>query len=347
MSVPVFDGHNDVLLRLWQKKSASAVRDFLDGDGIGHIDLPRLKAGGMAGGFFAVFAPDDHIGAPDDSDLNPPLAGSLSRSKAQVSTCGMVELLHDIVRESAGAVSLCTSVADITSAMATGRLAVILHVEGAEAIAGDLDGLQALYDKGLRSLGPVWSRPNVFGHGVPFRFPSPPDTGPGLTEPGKALVAGCNSMGILVDLSHLNEKGFWDAAKISQAPLVATHSNVHAICPSSRNLTDDQLLAIGESGGMVGLNYATGFLRDDGRWTTETSSDVLITHLEHMLRLVGEDGVGLGSDFDGARIPGFIGDSAGVPKLVAAMDKAGFGSGLIEKIAWKNWLRVLQRTWGV
>ena len=224
MSVPVFDGHNDVLLRLWQKKSASAARDFLDGDGIGHIDLPRLKAGGMAGGFFAVFAPDDHIGAPDDNDLNPPLAGSLSHSKAQVSTSGMVELLHRIVAESAGAVALCTSVAEITGAMAAGQLAVILHVEGAEAVAADLDGLQALYDKGLRSLGPVWSRPNVFGNGVPFRFPSSPDTGPGITDAGKALIAACNDMGILVDLSHLNENGFWDAAKLSKAPLVAAIS---------------------------------------------------------------------------------------------------------------------------
>ena len=345
MPTPVFDGHNDVLLRLWQKKSALAVRDFIDGDGIGQIDLPRLKAGGMAGGFFAVFAPDDHIGAPDDNDLNPPLAGSLSHSTAQVSTSGMVDLLHRIIAESAGAVSLCTSVAGITAAMAADRLAVILHVEGAEAIAANLDGLQALYDKGLRSLGPVWSRPNAFGQGVPFRFPSPPDTGPGLTDAGKALVVACNDMGILIDLSHLNEKGFWDAAKLSQAPLVATHSNVHAICPSSRNLTDDQLRAIGESGGMVGLNYATGFLRQDGRWTTDTGSDVMIAHLEHMLKLVGEDGVGLGSDFDGARIPGFIADAAGLQKLIAAMSDSGFGHSLIEKIAWKNWLRVLGKTW--
>ncbi len=101
----------------------------------------------------------------------------------------------------------------------------------------------------------VWSRPTVFASGVPFKFPSTPDTGPGLTEAYRALVRACNRLGIMIDLSHLNEKGFWDVAALSQAPLVATHSNAHAICPSTRNLTDKQLDAIKEFDGMVGLNF--------------------------------------------------------------------------------------------
>src|SRR5690606_14690302 len=106
-------------------------------------------------------------------------------------------------------------------------------------------------------------------HGVPFRFPASPDIGPGLTDAGKELVRACNRMRILVDLSHLNEQGFRDVMAISDAPLVATHSNVHALCQSARNLTGWQLGAIRESGGMVGLNFATGFLRADGRMVAE------------------------------------------------------------------------------
>ncbi len=108
--------------------------------------------------------------------------------------------------------------------------------------------LETWYAAGLRSLGPVWSRPNAFGHGVPFISPSSPDTGPGLTEAGRALVGRCAELGILVDLSHLNEAGFWDVAALEPGPLVATHSAAHALCATSRNLTDAQLDAIGESG---------------------------------------------------------------------------------------------------
>jgi len=132
-------------------------------------------------------------------------------------------------------------------------LAPVLHIEGAEAIDPNFEFLDVLYEAGLRSLGPVWSRPNAFGHGVPFRCPSSPDTGPGLTDLGKELIGACNRLGILIDLSHLNERGFWDVAAISNAPLVATHSNAHALSPHSRNLIDSQLAAIRETGGIVGV----------------------------------------------------------------------------------------------
>jgi membrane dipeptidase len=345
-TIPVFDGHNDVLLRLWSKKKTDTHLDFINGDGLGHIDLPRMKAGGMSGGLFAIFAPPVHSTLPDDDNSNPPLEGQLAHRSAVTSTDEMATLLETIVRNSGGAVSLCRSAADIREAMSAGSIATVMHIEGAEAIGAELEGLQGYYDRGLRSLGPVWSRPNVFGHGVPFRFPSTPDTGEGLTSAGKHLIAACNRLGILVDLSHLNEKGFWDIAKIADAPLVASHSNAHAIAASSRNLTDAQIQAVGESGGIVGLNFATGFLREDGRWDRNTSSDIMMRHLDYFLHLAGEDCVGFGSDFDGARIPNFIGDSAGLPAVIVALQAHGYGESLIKKITVDNWLRVLERTWG-
>jgi membrane dipeptidase len=343
----VFDGHNDVLLRLWNKTGGDAAADFLNGDGQGHLDLPRMRKGRFAGGFFAIFAPaPKDPGLADDEELNPPLAARVVQAQALSATIGMASLLFRIEAASNGAFKVCRSVGDIRTAIAAGQIAAIFHIEGAETIDTELKTLDVLYQAGLRSLGPVWSRDNVFGSGVPFRFPSPPDTGPGLTEAGKALVQRCNELRVLVDLSHLNEKGFWDVAKISDAPLVATHSNAHHLSNSSRNLTDAQIEAIGKSGGMIGLNFANGFLRADGKWQSENGLDTMLRHLDHLMKLAGEDHVGLGSDFDGARIPSQIGDVSGLPNLIAAMQAHGYGEDLIAKLASGNWLRVLERTWG-
>jgi membrane dipeptidase len=201
-----------------------------------------------------------------------------------------------------------------------------------------------LYATGLRSLGPVWSRSNAFGHGMPFRCPSSPDTGPSLTDLGKELIGACNRLGILIDLSHLNERGFWDVAGISNAPLVATHSNAHALSPHSRNLTDNQLEAIRETGGMVGVNFATSFLHQDGRHDVNTPMELVFDHVEYILKRVGDDGVGFGSDFDGARIPVGMGNASRLQSLVEIMRTAVRGKRLIEKLCYKNWLRVLGNT---
>lgn len=344
---PIIDGHNDVLLRLHEKHSDQAAADFVRGDGEGHLDVPRMRAGNMAGGFFAIFSPGSHETIPDDDeDLNPPYAGALSQRAAARSANAMLDLRDAIIAFAPDAMKVCTSVRDMRDAMGAGAIACITHIEGAEAIKPDLSNLQDYYDRGLRSLGPVWSRPNAFGVGVPFRFPAPPDQGRGLTPEGEALVRECNRLRLLVDCSHITERGFWDIAKVSNAPLVATHSNAHALAASSRNLTDEQLRAIGATRGMVGLNFATGFLRADGRWSADTGLDVMIRHLDHMINLAGEDCVGLGSDFDGCRIPAAIKDATGLPNLVLAMREAGYGEALIAKITSGNWLRVLEETWG-
>ena len=217
--VQVFDGHNDVLLRLWGKKSGDPVAAFLNGDGEGHMDLPRMVKGGFAGGFFAIFVPNPQDeDFADDEDMNPPPSHAVGQPAALAATVDMASILFRIEERSEGRFRICRSAAELRTAMAEGQIAAIFHIEGAEAIDPDLKALDLLHRAGLRSLGLVWSRDNAFGHGVPFRFPSSPDTGPGLTEAGKALVRRCNELGIMVDLSHLNEKGFWDVAKTSSAP---------------------------------------------------------------------------------------------------------------------------------
>ena len=272
--IPVFDGHNDVLLRLFKSASADVVSDFLNGEDAGHLDLKKARSGSFVGGFFALFAPPEKPTAtgPRTADEKPPQRSPapLTMDAARNSVVGELAILTKILRAAPSEAALCLTASEVKSAIATNRLAVVLHLEGAEAIDPDLNFLHVLYAAGLRSLGPVWSRDNIFGHGVPFRFPADPDIGDGLTEAGERLIRTCNEMKILIDLSHINDKGFWDVARLSTAPLVATHSNAHALCPASRNLTDRQLDAIRDSGGMVGLNFAAAFLRPDGAMKADT-----------------------------------------------------------------------------
>jgi microsomal dipeptidase-like Zn-dependent dipeptidase len=220
----------------------------------------------------------------------------------------------------------------------------IVHMEGAEALAPDLSDLDAWYARGLRSLGPVWSRPNDFGEGVPFKFPSSPDIGAGLTFAGKSLVHACNRLGILVDLSHLNEAGFWDVASLALAPLVATHSNAHALCPSSRNLTDAQLDAVGASEGVVGINFAPAFLREDGANDPATPIGEIIRHVDYVVERIGVEHVALGSDFEGATMPAELGGAAGLPRLVELL-RDRYSEQDVARITHGNWLRVLDATW--
>ncbi|MEL6168648.1 MAG: dipeptidase [Pseudomonadota bacterium] len=340
----VFDGHNDALLWLWKAGAKTAAAQFQSKE-TGHLDLRRAQAGGFAGGLFALFAPPEGMfKMPDFSPpYDEPLPEVVPEDRALRAITAQAGILLSLDR--AGLLRLCRTVTEIEAAMADGKIAAVMHMEGAEAIGPDLTALDVLYAAGLRSLGPVWSRPTIFGHGVPFRFPSDPDIGPGLTEAGKALVARCGALGIVVDTSHLNLKGFWDVAEAG-LPLVATHSNAHAISPGARNLTDDQLRAIGETKGMVGLNFGTMFLNEDGRAARDRGLDILLRHLDHMLDRAGEAHVGLGSDFDGAPVPKELASAAELGALRTAMADHGYGADLIERICHGNWLAFLRRTWG-
>ncbi|RJE82934.1 dipeptidase [Paracoccus onubensis] len=347
--IPVFDGHNDFIQRV-VAAGANGSQVWLEGDGTGHLDLPRMKAGGMIGGFFAMWVPSPN-GPNDDEAIrlmqNPPFAmplpDEIPHDRALPHAFQQAAALRALERT--GTLDVVTSAAGLRQSVAEGRIAAIMHMEGAEAIR-DMDALHLWHAAGLRSLGPVWSRPTAYGHGVPFAFPSSPDTGPGLTDAGRALVRECNQLRIMLDLSHLNEAGFNDIAALSDAPLVASHSCVHAICESARNLTDRQLEVIADSKGLVGLNYASSFLRPDGKRFPLEELDVMLRHLDHLLEILGEDGVALGSDFDGALMPRDLADAAALPNLLRAMEPHGYGNDLITKIASENWISLLERSWG-
>jgi membrane dipeptidase len=319
----IIDGHNDLVLHRWRSEPTL------------HMDLDAARAAGFAGGWFALYVPSPHTPEPAEIPYEVPLPEPIPHEEA----AAVAEQLFATL--CALPVDRATSADDFRE----GTVTAIVHMEGAEPIAPDLSNLEEWYERGLRSIGLVWSRPNAFAEGVPFRFPSSPDTGPGLTDAGRELVRACNRLGILVDLSHLNEAGFWDVAALSDRPLVATHSNAHALAPASRNLTDEQLDAIRDSGGVVGVNFAVGFLREDGAHDPSTPITEIVRHVDYLAQRMGVDHVAFGSDFDGAVIPQELGGAAGLPKLLEALRGAGYDDDAIAKITHENWLRVLRATW--
>lgn len=319
--------------------------------GKGHLDLARMRRGGFLGGLFAIFVPPISDGPPPDfaalmadPPYDLPMPPLMTHDQAQPAALTMAGLMHWMERAAPQDIKLCRTPTEVRTAMDTATIAGVMHMEGAEAIGPDLGALFLFYDMGLRSLGPVWSRPTIFGHGVPMQFPGHPDIGPGLTDKGRDLVRHCNELGIIVDLSHMNAAGFDDVAKTSTAPLVATHSNAYAQSASPRNLTDRQLDQIKDSDGIVGLNYATFYLREDGKADPSIGWDPLIRHLDHMIAHLGEDNIGLGSDFDGCVVPAQMGDVTGVQDFFEALKHHGYDGPMLRKLAQDNWLACLDRS---
>jgi membrane dipeptidase len=350
---PIFDGHNDTLTRIYNPETGP-VRSFFERGETGQLDLPRAITGGLRGGIFAIFTPPPKSSpesAPNygltltDQGYAVTLPSPLVTAYARAFTNTHIDFAHRLETESAGKLGIVRAAADLPCFLKEDRLALVLHIEGAEAIAPDLTGLEHFYRQDVRSLGLVWSRPNAFGSGVPFRFPGHPDTGEGLTPDGKALVKACNRLGVVVDLAHLNEKGFWDVAHLSTAPLVVSHTAVHAICPSTRNLTDPQIDAVGQSGGLIGIMFEPMQIRPDGKPIHDFPLSELARHIAYVASRIGVDHIALGSDFDGADMPDRLKDASALPALVQVLEEQGFLGEDLEKIAYRNWWRVLGETW--
>ena len=340
-TIPVFDGHNDALIREDHTLLAS-------GRSGGHLDLPRMRAGGIHGAIFAVFTPSENENEEpvprDDGVIEFEIAPEVDHPTAAAYATVAAGRLLALERE--GAVVVARTIDDVDRARdGDGPPATVLHLEGAEAIDPGLEALQTWYAAGLRSLGPVWSRSNAFAHGVPFVFPSSPDIGPGLTSAGVELVRRCAELGILVDLSHLNEAGFWDIARLEAGPLVASHAGAHAVAAASRNLTDAQLDAIAATDGLVGIVFACSFLRPDFADTADTPIELIARHARYVADRIGVRHVAFGSDFDGTTIPAAVGDAAGMPRVLGALRDAGFSDAELVEIGWNNWRRVLAAWW--
>lgn len=343
----VFDGHNDLLARLWLSSHPDPVGAFLNQTLDGHIDLRRCQQGRMLGGLFAIFVPPfDYVKANAPHKLMQCLPDQTDYTAMQRYDICMAqfEYARQIEQRSQGQVKICRSMADINACMQNKSLVMVLHLEGAEALT-ELSQLDAWYNLGLRSVGLVWNQPSQFGHGLQAKFPHSPNTGLGLTALGEAWVLACENRSMLVDVSHMNEHAFWQTQQLLTQPMVATHSNVHRLCPQARNLLDTQLSAIKASGGVVGVNFDTAFLRSDGKRNKDTPYQVMFAHFDYLLEHLGEHGVAFGSDYDGGFMSSYWPSVDYFPYLIDALSDYGYSDARIENICYQNWHAVLNKIW--
>jgi membrane dipeptidase len=334
----VFAGHSDVVANL----AGYDMKAPLIGAEPGEVPNPGLAAtAGLAGGLFEVMAPPivrlQVTRTAEGMEIEYP--PRLDRAYALNHNISGISALLRLRRESKDGVRLVRSVDELLAAQAEGAFAAVLHLADADAIDEDLETLYVLHEAGLRSLAITWSRQNAFGHGVPYRSPGSPDIGPGLTPAGIRLVRACNDLGILIDLAHLNAAGFRDVAAHSQAPLVVTHGAAHALSPTTRALTDDQITAIAETGGVIGVSLegvapsASGIVTD------------MADQIRYLVERAGPHTVALGSDLYRSPEADHPGGASLLPDLLTALTEAGYGAETITRIAHGNWLRVLGATW--
>lgn len=294
------------------------------------VDFERMKKGGQLAQFFAVFLPAPgmlepfHIPEISDEEYIQTLRGYLLKN---------VEAHSDVIQ-------MAYSAEDILANRSQGKMSAVLTMEDGRAAEGNLENIKRFHEMGFRAISLTWNMSNCFG--AP-NSADPEIMRQGLTGFGRDAVAYMQELGILVDVSHLSEGGFYDVAHICKKPFVATHSNSFALCPHSRNLTDRQIRALGDAGGMTGLNFGPEFLNRDTRCKDSTALQIA-KHARHIADVGGVDCVGIGSDFDGISGSLEICDCTKVCLLEDALKTEGFSSDEIEKIFYKNILRVMNDT---
>ncbi len=294
------------------------------------VDFNRMKMGGQLAQFFAVFLPAPGMLAPfhipeiSDEEYIQTLRGYLLKN---------VEAHSDSIR-------MAYHAEDILTNRAQGKMSAILTMEDGRAAEGNLENIKRFHEMGFRAISLTWNMPNCFG--AP-NSADPEIMRQGLTDFGKDAVAYMQELGVLVDVSHLSQGGFYDVARICKKPFIATHSNSFALCPHPRNLTDDQIRVLAGAGGMTGLNFGPEFLNRDVQCKDSTAAQIA-KHARYIANVGGVDCVGIGSDFDGISGNLEISDCAKVCLLEDALKKEGFSSDEIEKIFYQNVIRVMKDT---
>lgn len=331
----------------------------------GHLDLPRLRAGGVRLQVFACF-----------------VSGGLSGARAKTETDALLDTLAAECGRHADEIQLVEDASGVEAAVRSGRTAAMAAIENGLAIAGDPANLEHFRARGVRYMTLTHARHLEWAASSGEAW-----TGEyGLTPLGEQVVREMNRLGIVVDVSHVHERTFWDVTRTARRPFIASHSNAAALCPVARNLTDDQLRAVAASGGMVGVNFFPGFLDPgylpslgqslDGMFRgleeaelryidepakrlaavrelsadalrrigpAKASIDTVVDHIEHIVKVIGDDHVGFGSDFDGVQqLPHDLPDCSAFPAILDRLAAHGFGDASLRKIAWENWLRVLR-----
>ena len=315
------DLHCDSILEIYTKKKDLA-------DLVGHINLEKLRHGGVLMQCFAAF-----IATHDCAERNGIHVGAYELF------CAMADIFDRQMALYPDVLAPARSYADVVKNRAEGKISALLTVEDAVPLEGKIERVDEMYARGVRMAALLWNYENSLG------FPNSPDArehAKPLKPFGREAVERMNELGIIVDVSHLSEGGFWDVADISRKPFIASHSCARALCDHSRNLTDAQLRAVAEHGGIVGVNFNSGFL--NGREDYTPNADI-VRHMDYIRQKAGIESVALGSDFDGIDCALELRDCAGLPSLAGAMESV-FTDDEIDLISSKNALRVLRDTVG-
>lgn len=304
-----FDGHCDTILHCYQTGEHLA-------DSTGHWNLDKAKNFTGVAQFFATF------GEPED--MPGRALWDVFREE--------VDLFHRELAANADKIAFCTTADDLEAAWRSGKAAAFLSVEGAELLDCDLEKLNEAHRMGVRAVNLTWNHPNALS-GTNAEEPDR-----GLSDRGRAFVREMDRLGMLIDVSHLSDPGFWDVVEVSNAPIFASHSDSRACHFHTRNLTDEQFTAIIQSNGAVGLNLCPEFLGEPA------TLDAVRRHLDHFLDLGGEDTVALGGDWDGvSRLPRGIADVTGWAVLYEHLKERGYPEALLEKLFYKNLMRVVRQ----
>lgn len=310
----MIDLHCDTLLKCMENKDHRLRRNN------GHIDLERMRRGGLNAQCFAVYVPTHE----EDMGLAPM---DYYREAAA--------LFHREMAANADLIAPALTAGEIVRNMDNGKLSAILTVEDAVALEGDIRRLDEFWADGVRMASFTWNYENSLG------WPNstdPDEMKKGLKEFGFACLERMNELGMVADVSHLSEGGFWDIVRHSKKPFAASHSNARTLCDHSRNLSDKQLRAIGESGSLVGVNYCADFLREGCEYSAVSD---IVRHLDYMRHRAGIDAVALGSDFDGVSCELELSDCSCLPRLTDALEST-FTDGEIDKICRTNVLRLFR-----
>ncbi len=308
----VFDAHCDTLGHAAAPEYRR--RDLTRWSKGGHLDLPRMKAGGINAQIFACFPGVDRLRAN-------PTSGALQR----------LEALYDLIARVPGQLTLVQTADDLARLTPDGPIGAILGLEGAEALDGQMSLLHTFFRLGVRNIGLTWDPRNAAADG------SGAGTDFGLTPFGRDLVQACNELGVMVDVSHLNAAGLEDVLEISSKPIIASHSNADAVYHHRRNLNDAQIRAIADAGGVIGATFINYFIRADA---ANATLDDYLDHIDHLVQVGGVEHVGVGSDYDGGSMLAALDSGEKYPALTAGLLRRGYAPADISKILGENFRRV-------
>lgn len=317
------DFHCDTLLKIGNEEN----RQSLYSNDRTSVDFNRLKKSGAMAQFFAIFLIDEerinkHFGS-DDKYINK-----------------LAKILKDEVAKNDNIISMAYSAEDLLKNHGSGKVSAFLTIEDGRSVDGKLEKLDEYYNLGVRLMTLTWNYENCFG------YPNSKDPvimNKGLKTFGKDAIEYMNHLGMIIDVSHLSDGGFYDVAKISKKPFIASHSNSRTLSPHQRNMTDEMIKILAEKGGVMGLNFAPQFLNEDIS-IRDSKIELMVKHLNYMKNIGGEDVIALGSDFDGIGGNLELDSSDKMYLLFDALRVDGWSERLIEKLAYKNALRFIKDT---